>query len=121
MLIPLQAKLIAALVFTVAVFTAGWQVKGAFVAQRDLGILEAKNELINAYHSEENGKAAILEEKLASLRANEKEIIREIPKIIERDVYHNVCLDPDGLQIIERARSGRPDSGKPTGEVPGAE
>lgn len=32
-----------------------------------------------------------------------REITREVPKIIDRPVYRNVCVDADGVQLIERA------------------
>ena len=39
-------KQIAAVVILIVAFIAGWQVKGAFVAKRDLAIAEAKAEFI---------------------------------------------------------------------------
>ena len=101
-----QVKLIAAAVALLVAFIAGWQVKGAFVAKRDLAIAEAKAEFIKAYQTAEADKAIILEQKLAELKANEKTIERERIKIIDRPVYNNECLDVDGLQLIERARTG---------------
>lgn len=32
-----------------------------------------------------------------------REIIREVPRIVEREVYRNVCLDADGVQLLDRA------------------
>lgn len=34
-----------------------------------------------------------------------REIIREIPKIIDRPVYRNVCVDADGVRLLGRAVS----------------
>lgn len=118
---PLALKSIAALIALAIAFGAGWRVKGAFVAERDLAILEAKKELINAYQQQEAGKAKVLEDKLAELRANERVIEREKLKIIDRPVYSNVCLDADGLRLIEAARAGTSgDPAKPADEVPRA-
>ncbi len=49
-----------------------------------------------------------------------REITLEVPKIIDRPVYRNVCVDADGVRLIERAvdaanggsATGRPD-GRP--------
>lgn len=113
-MIPLKAKLVIGAVIVVGAFYAGWQVKGAFVAKRDLAIIEAKNEFIKAYQSAEANKANLLENKLQELRANERVIERERLKIIDRPVYSNECLDNDGLLLIERARTGTTNTGKPT-------
>lgn len=113
-MIPVQAKIIAAVIVVLVSFIAGWQVKGAFVAKRDLAILEAKNEFIKAYQEGEAHTASIVENKLQELKANEKIIERERVKIVDRPVYSNECLDADGLQLIERARTGKANTVKPT-------
>ncbi len=79
----------------------------------ELAVKNAVDIFIEEYRKNESNKSAILQEKLNSLRANEREIIREIPKIINRDVYHNVCIDNDGLSLIERARTGKANTNKP--------
>lgn len=116
-MIPLQAKLIAAAVVIIVSFIAGWQVKGAFVAKRDLAIVEAKKEFIDAYQKAETARATAFESKLQELKANEKVIERERLKIIDRPVYSNECLDDDGLLLIERARTGKTNTGKSISEV----
>ena len=44
----------------------------------------------------------------AANRPEIKERIRyvEVQKIVEKPIYHNVCLDDDGLQLINEAVSG---------------
>lgn len=111
---PIQAKAILAILLFLIGLVAGWNVKGAFVAKRDLAILEAKTEFLNIYRENEAKQASVLEEKLASLKANERVIEREKLKIINRDVYRNECIDADGVQLIERARAGKADSIQPT-------
>jgi len=118
---PLMLKLIGVAVIAVVAFGAGWRVKAAFVAERDLAIVEAKNAFIEEYRVNEAGKAAVLEDKLAGLRANERIIEREKLKVIDRPVYNNVCLDADGLRLIEAARTGTlDDPAKPADKVPRA-
>jgi len=115
---PLTIKLIAALCFTGIVFGTGWQVKGAFLAKEQLGIEKAKDAFMVAYRDAEANKAIILESKLSELKANEKVIERERVKIVNRDVYHNECIDVDGLRLIEQARAGKADTSKPADRVP---
>jgi hypothetical protein len=100
-------RLIAALAIAVVAFVSGWQVKSAFVAKRDLAIIEAKHEFIQAYQQAESRTAQTIENKLQELRANEKVIERERIKLVDRPVYSNECLDADGLLLIERARAGK--------------
>lgn len=48
-----------------------------------------------------------------------REITREVPKIIERPVYRNVCVDADGVRLIERAvdaANGGAASGRASGD-----
>jgi len=99
-------------------FAAGWKVKGAFIAERDLAIVEAKEEFITVYKDAEKGKADLLEKKLGELKENEKTIIREREKIVDRPVYRNECIDADGVRLIESARNGESNTVKSTGEVP---
>ena len=110
---PLQFKLIAIALLVIGSFSTGWSVKGAYVAKEQLAITEAKNELINDFRAIEGNISATIETKLSSLKANERVINNEIVKIVNRDVYHNECIDADGLQIIERARAGKTDTTKP--------
>lgn len=103
---PLLIKIIVGAVALALSFGAGWRTKAAFVAERDLAIVEAKNEFISSYRVAESEFADALEKKLASLKANEKVINNEIVKIVDRPVYLNNCLDTDGLKLIEQARKG---------------
>lgn len=32
-----------------------------------------------------------------------REITREVPRIVDRPVYRNICVDADGVRLIERA------------------
>lgn len=117
---PLILRIVSLVAVILIAFGAGWKVKSALIAERDLAILEAKNEFINEYRMNEAGKAQVLEKKLADLRANERTIEREKLKIIDRPVYLNTCLDADGLRLIEAARAGKTDTAESTDKVSGA-
>lgn len=114
---PIQLKIIGALIIIIGSFSTGWAVKGAFVAKEQLAILEAKNELINDFRAVESNVAATLESKLSQLKANERVINNEVIKIVNRDVYHNECIDADGLRLIEAARTGQTNSTESTDKV----
>ena len=117
---PLLVKLLAGLAFTIAIFTAGWQVKSAFVAKEQLGIEKVKDEFVETYRELEGAQSALLEKKLTEFKQNDKIIERERIKIVERPVYSNNCLDSDGLSIIERARTGKADTIEPANYMPRA-
>jgi hypothetical protein len=110
MIIPMWVKAIAMLVLVAVGFGAGWRTKGAFVAERDLATLEARNEMVNTFRSLEGEVSKTVEAKLAGLRANERVIEHEKIKLVDRPVYNSECLDADGVALIERARKGVPDA-----------
>lgn len=113
-----QIRIIAALIFTAVVFSAGWKVKGWKDESEAAAIDRAVGEAVKAYRESEANVAATLELKLQDLKANERVVERETIKLIDRPVYRSECVDADGLQLIERARRGtEADTGKPNNEV----
>jgi len=115
---PLVIRLLAVIAFAVVCFSLGWRTKGAFVAEAELAAQEARVEMINAVRAEEGRVAAVVEERLKELRANERTIEREKLKIIDRPVYSQHCLDASGVQLINKAaRGGAADPAKPADEV----
>ena len=101
-------------------FLAGWQINGWRLAAEKAAAEEARQAMIDAYREEEARAAAVLEKRLKELRANEKVIERERIQLVNRPVYSNECLDSDGLQLIERARKGKSDTGESSGDMSGA-
>lgn len=54
---------------------------------------------------------------------HEKQIVyrtltKRVEKVAERDVYRNVCLDDDGVRLVNSALAGRADPGEPAGAMP---
>ena len=86
-------------------FLAGWQINGWRLAAEKAAAEEARQAMIDAFREEEAKSAAVLEKRLKELRANEKVIERERVELVDRPVYSNVCLDDDGLQLINEAVS----------------
>lgn len=63
--------------------------------------------------------AAELETEKGKSRVVYKTITKRVDKIIDRPVYHNVCLDDDGLRLVRAAIAGQaPDSSEPASPLP---
>lgn len=109
-------------VLAVAVgFAAGWQVKGAFVAKSDLAEQKARDEMIAAIRNHEQEIAARLAEKLQKMQMHERVIEREKLKIVTKPIYNNVCLDSDGVRLINHARAATGGTAKPVDALPAAQ
>lgn len=97
---------------------AGWWLRGTYEDAKDKAELQAQLEAERKYEARESKVAKLVEDRLASLKANETVIERERLKLVDRPVYRNDCIDDDGLRLIERmARGGGAE--KPVVEVPG--
>lgn len=118
---PLAIKAIAALIFAAVCFGAGWRVKAAFVAERDLAAVEAHQKVLDEFRASEGRAAAALEERLQEIKDNVRVIEREKIKLVDRPVYRNECMDADGVRLVNQARTaGQADPAKPADQVPPA-
>lgn len=100
-------KLIAVLV-VIAIFISAWQYDHA--AQYRRGRVSMATEISNRLKDEAIKKAEEERESSAVYQAGkavreEKERIRyvQVPKLVERVVYRNVCVDSDGVSVINAA------------------
>lgn len=103
---PLAIRIIAVLVIFAAGLGAGWRIKAAFVAERDLAIKEASDQFQTDYRNYESEQARILEDTLKRLKANERVIEKERVRIVENPVYKQECFDKQGVDLVEKARIG---------------
>lgn len=95
----------------------GWGLRGLVEDSKDLASLEARQEQEQKFEARESKVATLVEERLATLKANEKVIEREKIKLVDRPIYRVDCVDSDGLGLLGRmARGG--DAAKPAGDVP---
>lgn len=106
---------------------AGGFIKGEEHAQAKTD-QAALHQLTNAL-SERDAKQKTIDtlESAAQARENDRqtqvrEITREIPEIISRPVYRNVCVDADGVRLLDKARAAANggagvDSGAPAGQA----
>ena len=90
----------------------GWKVRGWNEDSKELAAHSAVMETQRLV-------AISLEEKLQKLRENERTVVRETTKVVERSVYRNVCLDPDGVRLINAAKEGKASgASQPLTEMP---
>lgn len=88
-------------------------VVGAFFYGRHIGYAECENDHLKAAaaaqakREEQIGQAQAGDAKAAEADVQRetivREITREVPKVIDRPVYRNVCVDADGVRLIGRA------------------
>lgn len=116
------------IVLVAAVFFAGWTVNGWRLeasykdAQLDAMVIMAEK------REEAEAKNQTLSAELEKSR-NEKRIVyrnvtQQVDRIIDRPVYRNECLDPDGLRAVNTALAGKaeapsqPDKPMPAPDTP---
>lgn len=99
-------------------FTVGWQVKDWHGDSIELAAEKAAQVVIEVERNYESKVAKKVEERLRELRANERIIEKQIPKIIERPVYNIECIDSDGLDIINGRLPTSSATGESSGEMP---
>lgn len=95
--------------FTLSVTAAvagGWKLHSLVVDSETLASERAAAIAMQYVMEQEFNAALMLEEKLQELKANEKVIHTRERQIVDRPVYRNVCLDDDGLQVLESYATG---------------
>lgn len=104
-----------AVVALVAALWLGWTAKGWQADALDLAGVRAAQIATDAANERGAVQARTLIETLERLKANEKTIYQQSVKLVDRPVYHSVCLDADGLRLINAAKNGT----TPGGNAPG--
>lgn len=90
----------------IAALACGWGVRGWYADSLELVANKAAQASAGSALWQESVTAQTLETALAKLKVTERVIYRESVKLVDRPVYHNVCLDADGLRIINAAKNG---------------
>lgn len=119
-------KALAIGVALVVVFGAGWQVNGwrlnAKHDRKELAAAKAAKEAYDAKAAQYNEASAALEVARNERKIVYRTITKQVDKIVQRDVYHNVCLDDIGVRIINDALAGRAaDPAEPAPALPAAD
>ena len=82
----------------------------------------AAAEAVAANAKQADQHAAELEKARADREIVYQTITKNVDRLVDRPVYRDVCLDDDGLRLINDALSGQAsDPGKPDAAVPGAD
>jgi hypothetical protein len=89
-----------------AAFAGGWLIHGWFSDSLELVANKAAQASAQEAAGVQLKAAELLQTELSRLSVNEKTIIRENVKLVDRPVYHNLCLDPDGLRNANAAKNG---------------
>lgn len=113
------ALLAAKLALLAGAVLLGWVARGWKSDSDELIAQKAAAKTVEVFRGHETAIAATLEDRLSKLRANRTIVEKERETIVDRPVYRNVCLDDDGLRLIEAARTGS-HPGEPAGQVPRA-
>lgn len=88
------------------VFLAGWMASSWRHDSIELVANKAAAIATQAANKDAMATYEGIQKTLTGLRSNEKVIIRENVKIVDRPVYRNLCLDPDGLRNANAAKNG---------------
>lgn len=115
----LYAYTAAALALLAAGAVAGWQVQGWRHGRLEAARLEHEAEVRRLNARTAQTASAGHEADRERVRVEFQTITREVEIVVEKPVYRNVCLDSDGLRLIERAARGGPATGEPGDAVPG--
>ena len=103
-----QARL-GEVALVIALLTGGYfyvHHKGYSEAMREVAIAQEKVD--KAQREKYDKLAQELEDTKKKRQENVRTITKTVEKIIDRPVYSNVCLEPDGLHVINAAIKGEP-------------
>lgn len=98
-------------------FLCGWIASNWQSDSVQLVALKAAQIASQGVAADQLKSAEKIQAELSRLSVNEKVIIKENVKLVDRPVYHNVCLDTDGLFNANAAKNGTP--GRVIERVPG--
>lgn len=111
------AAALASLVFG---FTGGWWVQGWRHDSMEFDRQEVARESQRLAARAADAASERHEAAKAALRAEFKPIYKEVEVVVQKPVYRNVCLDADGLRLLERAVRGPATTGQPAQPVRGS-
>lgn len=91
-----------------AAFLLGIYARSLYQDSMELVALNAAFTAQETANKYEFDQAVALQNWLAGNAKNERTIVRETVKLVDRPVYHNICLDDDGLRLANAAKNGTP-------------
>ena len=108
----------AALLAGLLAFAGAWQTQEWRYEAREAQRLEALAETKRMNELAADAGAAGHESDKAAIKTEFITITKEVRRVVEKPIYRNVCLDADGLRILERAISGQPAASQPAPTLP---
>ena len=117
----IAAKLILLLAVFVGGMMAGikWHAGQDAIAENARQVNQRATERLQRQNS--NTAAVAHESDKVRIETEYRDVIKEVQRVVEKPVYRNVCLDPDGLSVIGDALArAYNDPGEPGNAVPKA-
>lgn len=115
----------AKLVLLIAVFVGGmmagikWHAGQDAIKENARQVNQRATERLQRQNS--NTAAVAHESDKVRIETEYRDVIKEVQRVVEKPVYRNVCLDPDGLSVIGDALArAYNDPGEPGNAVPKA-
>lgn len=115
----MSPTLIAAAVAAALAFGTAWQIQDWRHDAAELERVTAQQEITQENQRLANRGSTSFEKDKTKNATRTRTITVEVDKIIDRPVYRNVCLDADGLQLINAAIGRRDPASQPGHAVPG--
>ena len=121
MISSLSVRVALCVLLAAAIFGSGWKVKGWQVDSENLAVSKAAQAIVDKVNENDSNIAAVVEEKLGGLKANQTIVDRGIIREIQKPIYQRVCLEPDVISLLNAAARGEAPAvtGKPAGALPG--
>ena len=115
----------AKLVLLIAVFVGGmmagikWHAGQDAIKENARQVNQRAEERMRRQNA--NTAAVAFEGDRVRIETEYRDVIKEVQRVVEKPVYRNVCLDPDGLSVIGDALArAYNDPGEPGNAVPKA-
>ena len=117
---PLLIRILLIAAVFVGGIVTGVKAHMGIVAERDLAQSKERAAVVQEFRNTETQVAERVASEVQKINSNQTVIEHEKIKIVDRPIYRSQCLDSDGLQLLEKARSagGNTNSGKSIAEVP---
>lgn len=102
----LSARVLIPLALAIVLSGGGWMARGWYEDAQRLTAREAAEQAIHAAQARESTIAEQVESRLAHLKTTERVIDRGVIREIQKPVYRRVCIEPDGLRLLNAAAAG---------------
>lgn len=109
---------IAALIALVIGASGAWKVQEWHFAANEAARLEHEAEVRRLQARQADTAATGYEADRVQIKTEIQTILQEVERVVEKPIYRDVCLDADGLRILESATRGGAATGKPAPALP---